>query len=288
MPAIGCFLEILEAVSRKDWEAIEGIVRKVAQGERKKKHYQAAHQIEEALDVVMSTAQLSDTIGTVASPINSTANPPNLLLEMDLTALKKPLLSSKIEQSIIEFIGEWKREQELVRRGIEPRKTVLFYGPPGCGKTLLASYVAQQLQMKMFLVRFDTLISSYLGETAANLKSVFDFVNSNRCVLLLDELDAIGKLRDDRNELGELKRVVISLLQNIDIGNGRSILIGATNHPHMLDPAIWRRFEFIVELNPPSESSRIKLIESYLSLKIPEDFYRGLTEATEGLTGHRS
>lgn len=285
MPSVGRFLDILEAVSRKDWGAIEGIVRMVAKEERKKKHYQAAHQIEEALDVVMSTSQLSDTIGTVASPLMPSSNAPALLHEVDVAELQRPLLEASTESSVVEFLGEWKREQELLGKGIEPRKTVLFYGPPGCGKTHLASYIAQQLKMKLFLVRFDSLISSYLGETAANLKSVFEFVKSNRCVLLLDELDAIGKLRDDKNELGELKRVVISLLQNLDIGNGRSILISATNHPHMLDPAIWRRFELIIEMTLPNAHSRIGILESNISMNIPREITSDLIEATEGLTG---
>tara|TARA_Y100000590_G_scaffold456214_1_gene606374 strand:- start:159 stop:1286 length:1128 start_codon:yes stop_codon:yes gene_type:complete len=285
MPSIGRFLDILEAVSRKDWEAIEGIVKKVAQEERKKKHHQAAHQIEQALDVVMSTAQLSDTIGTVASPLSAASKPPSLLHEVDVSETLRPLLNKGVDSTISEFIGEWKREQELIKKGIEPRKTVLFYGPPGCGKTHLASFIAQQLKMRLYLVRFDSLISSYLGETASNLKIVFEFISSNRCVLLLDELDAIGKLRDDKNELGELKRVVISLLQNLDIGNGRSILISATNHPHMLDPAIWRRFELIIEMTPPSSKARIGIIESNLSTKIPKEIVEDLIQSTEGLTG---
>lgn len=286
MPAVGRFLDILEAVSRKDWVAIEKIIRVVAKEERKKKHYQVAHRLERALEVVASTSQLSDTIGTFSSPIiEPHANPPELLHTVDLTTVCHPVIDIATESLILEFVGEWKREVELRSKGVEPRRSVLLYGPPGCGKTLLASYIAKTLSMPLYLVRFDGLISSYLGETASNLKSVFQFFSSNRCVLLLDELDAIGKLRDDKNELGELKRVVISLLQNLDISNNRSILISATNHPHILDHAIWRRFEFILEIKAPTEEARLAIVERNISNQIPADLQEKFILATEGFTG---
>lgn len=286
MPSIGRFLDLLEAVSRRDWTAIEEIGKAAAAEERKKKHFQAAHRISEALEVAVSRGGLEDSFATVASPavaFNSTA--PDILSEIDCRDVARLVLPSSIEQQVDELIGEWKLEDKLRLKGLLPRKTVLLYGPPGCGKSHMAKTIAASLNMRLFVVRFDSLISSYLGETGANLKKVFDFLAANRCALFLDEIDAIAKVRDDKNELGELKRVVISLLQNLDTTKGKSILIAATNHPHVLDPAIWRRFEFLLELMPPSEDERIKMFERNLETKIPKNAQEFLVKCSDGMTG---
>ncbi len=286
MPSVGRFLEILEAISRRDWGEIEKIGRAAADEERKKRHFQAAHRIDEAIEIAVSKAGIEDAFGTVASPsgpLNS--SPPKILHEVMLSDEIIPIFPKNTNELITEFLGEWRNEERLKAKGLKPRRTVLLHGPPGCGKTLLANHIASILKLRLFIVRFDSLISSYLGETSANLRTIFDFVSVNRCVLFIDELDAIGKLRDDRNELGELKRVVISLLQNLDITPGRSILISATNHPHMLDAAIWRRFEFVLELETPDEMDRLSLFELYLNETISKKYKPLLLRTTNGLTG---
>jgi SpoVK/Ycf46/Vps4 family AAA+-type ATPase len=152
----------------------------------------------------------------------------------------------------------------LASAGVSPKQRVLFYGPPGCGKTFAAHVLAGVLSFPLITVRFDAIVSSYLGETAANLRRVFDFIQRGQWVVLFDEFDAIGKDRDNPFEHGELKRVVNTLLQLMDAFRGESLLIAATNHEGLLDNAIWRRFEAIVPFKTPSEQDRILLLRHFL------------------------
>ena len=286
MLSLGRFLDIMDAISRRDWSAIEKAGKAAAADARKRKHYQVAHQIDMALEVALSKGDFEDSVGTISSPIEPlNSEIPPLLFEINHSNITTPILSKDTMGLIEDLLGEWKFEERLKSKGITPRNTILVYGPPGCGKTHLASFIAKSLQLRLFVIRFDSLISSYLGETGSNIKKVFEFVLTNRCALFIDEMDAIAKKRDDQNELGELKRIVITLLQNLDTRKNRSILIAATNHPHMLDPAIWRRFEFVLELLPPKSGDRVDLFSFYLGQKIPDYIEEYLISSTNGLTG---
>ena len=147
-----------------------------------------------------------------------------------------------------DFLDDAKRIDELSAKGLASRLSLLLSGPPGTGKSLLAGHIAAQLSRNLYVIRLDSVISSLLGDTAKNIRSVFDFVPARNAVLFLDEMDAIAKLRDDRHELGELKRVVNTVIQGLDALDPNAIVIAATNHPHLLDPAIWRRFPYKIDL----------------------------------------
>ena len=186
---------------------------------------------------------------------------------LELYEIKRPDISladvilPESQRRIIEqIIAEQRNADEFIRHGVAPVNRVLFCGPPGCGKTMTALAIGHELCLPVAYVRLDGLVSSYLGQTSTNLRKVFDSVKKQRIVLFLDECDAIAKERDDANELGELKRVVTSLLQNFDSLPPNLLLIAATNHEHLLDPAVWRRFNVTVTLGYPDMEQRKRLI----------------------------
>lgn len=164
------------------------------------------------------------------------------------------------------FLVDIKNHEKLAAAGIASKHSLMLAGPPGTGKTLLAGHVAARLDRKLYVVRLDSIISSLLGDTAKNIRSVFDFVAGKNAVLFLDELDAVAKMRDDRAELGELKRVVNTVIQGIDSLDASAVVIAATNHPQMLDSAIWRRFHYKITFPFPDLDLRSELWSYFLNL----------------------
>lgn len=177
---------------------------------------------------------------------------------------KSLFYNPSVNKQIDEFVSSYKESDRLASYGLNIPSTLLLYGPPGCGKTELASFIAKEIGIPIVIARLDTIVSSYLGSTSKNIRMLFEYASKNPCVLFLDEFDAIAKLRDDKNEQGELKRVVNSLLQNIDFINDKSILIGATNHENLLDKAIWRRFSTRLHINYPNSEIRREFISRIL------------------------
>lgn len=190
------------------------------------------------------------------------------------------------DQDIVNsFVSYIKKKDELESVGVPINPTLLLHGRPGTGKSKLASSLAAALQLPLITARADALISSYLGSTSKNIRSLLEYAQVEPCVLFLDEFDAIAKARDDRNEIGELKRVVVSLLQNID-NLGDTILVAATNHVHLLDPAIGRRFHYKLELLEPRASEREKLFNLLLKrFPLSNLELESVVEFSEGMTG---
>jgi hypothetical protein len=197
------------------------------------------------------------------------------------------ILGGEAGHRISQFIEDAKHINLLAEKGVSARLGLLLYGPPGTGKTLLAGHIAASLKRPFYIARLDSLISSRLGETAKNIRGVFEFVPARNAVLFFDEMDAIAKLRDDRHELGELKRVVNTVLQGLDSLTDDVVTIGATNHPHLLDPAIWRRFPYKVELALPDEEVRANLWLHFLFQNVAA--HKGeaalLARVSDGLNG---
>jgi len=194
-------------------------------------------------------------------------------------------LEPDVERTVEEFLTYVSAADRLIAQGVGISPSLLAHGPPGCGKTELGRHVAARLGLPLVTARTDGLISSYLGSTAKNLRILFEHAMSRPCVLFLDEFDAVAKLRDDRHELGELKRVVVSLLQNIDALDGHTVLLAATNHEHLLDPAIWRRFAYRVRLERPSQGVREELFRTFLGGFAGSKEVLLFAAAAEGLTG---
>ena len=180
-----------------------------------------------------------------------------------------PVFSPDLADSLNQLIKERQNPDALFRVGLEPARTVLFLGPPGVGKTMAAHWFAQQLKKPLVILDLAAVMSSYLGRTGSNVRRVLEYAKHADCVLLLDELDAIAKRRDDREEIGELKRLVTVLIQQIDDWPSSTALLGATNHPDLLDPAIWRRFELHVNFPLPDEIGVAQFIENLLAPYFP-------------------
>ena len=176
----------------------------------------------------------------------------------------KIVLNKSASSQVAKFLTYYENTNRLINSGIHVPNSILLYGPPGCGKSKLAAYLCAKTKLPLVTARLDGMISSYLGSTSKNIRAIFEYAQSVPCILFLDEFDAIAKVRDDNNELGELKRVVNSLLQNIDNLKNGSIIIAATNHDHLLDPAVWRRFGFKIPIDKPDEESRRDLVQIFL------------------------
>ena len=196
-----------------------------------------------------------------------------------------PALRHHTRLEIDRFVELNRRSGELASAGIEPPSSLLLVGPPGCGKTMAAFAIACDLGLPLFVVRLDSLLGSFLGNSAKNLRRVFDNAVANPSVLLLDEFDSIGKMRDDSQEVGEIKRLVGSLLQNLDNVYGRQIIIAATNHHHLLDPAVWRRFDTALHLDKPGYVELKQIYGKHLPGCLDDHLVDAIAALSEGLTG---
>ena len=192
------------------------------------------------------------------------------------------VLSPHNVRTFIGLIEEFRGQDLLRRHGLQIRSKLLFCGPPGCGKTLTAEVFAHELGLPLIVARLDAIISSFLGETAANVRKVFESTADQPCVLFLDEFDALARARADGSEHNEMRRVVNSLLMLIDRFRGKGFLVAATNLEESLDAAIWRRFDEVVIFDLPSQREIRKLCE--LKLKnFPVPF--SIAEKISGLQG---
>ncbi|MDD4437731.1 MAG: ATP-binding protein [Tissierellia bacterium] len=175
-----------------------------------------------------------------------------------------PIFEDNIKEAIYSIINEWNKFEKLLEIEAYPASSCLIYGLPGTGKTHLAKWIAGQIGLPVVLARLEGLMSSFLGTTAKNIGNLFAFANRYNCVLLLDEFDAIAKLRNDPQEVGEVKRVVNTLLQCLDSRKDKGFTIGVTNHETLLDPAIWRRFDIQIEIPKPSSTVSMTLLRKFL------------------------
>jgi SpoVK/Ycf46/Vps4 family AAA+-type ATPase len=255
------------AYKRGDVRSFQAAVKEVIHEERQKRHHTVADDLERILSNGTSPNRPNQLI-----PLFPELDVPRdkergaVLIESRQAAKSKTdlVLPQYATHDVDRIVAENKAVATISSYGLRPSRKILFCGPPGCGKTLSAEVIAKELYLPFFVVRFDAVISSYLGETAANLRKVFEFAGSRPMVLLFDEFDAIGKERGDSDEHGELKRVVNAFLQMLDSFDGESLVIAATNHEQLLDTALWRRFDEVVVFPLPTQAQIVELLTRYL------------------------
>lgn len=170
-------------------------------------------------------------------------------------------LSSAVRKGFGDVIKEWKSREKLVKHGLPRRWRLLFHGPSGCGKSATAAALAAETKLPGYLVRFDSLIGAYLGQTALRLRELFSFAEQTPCVLLFDEVDALAKRRGSPMEVGELDRIVIAFMQELEHAHGEGFVIATSNIPRVLDDALWRRFDLRIAFPKPKGSDLARFAE---------------------------
>lgn len=190
------------------------------------------------------------------APVDADSRQKLLMESYPVELSAKPLFPVEVASALGRVVTEWQAADILRAAGEHPIRSLLLSGPPGVGKTLSAAWLAQKLALPLLTLDLATVISSYLGKSGTNLRMVLDYAQSRSCVLLLDEFDTIAKRRDDDGDVGELKRIVTVLLQSIDQWPSHSLLVAATNHGELLDPAVWRRFDLTLTFGLPDEAAR--------------------------------
>lgn len=252
-------IKIIEAGLTKDTERVLSYAKLLAQNLEKDGDHKFAERIVGLIKGKRGTLVGQDQLLSAPVDQESRLNMADIVYPSD--TMQSLIFSDSLKDSIEGFINQQKFKGDIQKRGVEVNSSLLLYGLPGCGKTSIARHIASELQLPLIVTRFDSLISSLLGNTAKNIRRLFDYAQSKPCILFIDEFDAIAKARDDQHEMGELKRVINSLLQNIDEFTQNNILIAATNHHELLDRAIWRRFNCIIEVPKPNNDEIGRLLQ---------------------------
>lgn len=270
----------------RDDRQFYSVAMQVAAHEAKLGHGRLAEDLRDMIDAAKSRAVTGEQSGKLVHLARPRGELANLLT---VAYPKSRLVDMVLDSNVLAQIERILKEQKLLSRirehGLSPRRKVLLIGPPGTGKTMTASVLAAELGVPLFTVRLDSLITKFMGETAAKLRQIFDAVTEVRGVYFFDEFDAIGSQRGLANDVGEIGRVLNSFLQMIESDQSNSLIVAATNHAEILDYALFRRFDDVVEYHPPTADQAAKLLKSRLAKFAPKPFpLRAFASKADGLS----
>jgi len=262
--------QVFLAFAQGNRERFMEVAYEVVREEEKKNHHLLAKDLKVILKNISNGRSLSENLtskrykNAIPIPRDTEKGFPLLEIREFYLDWSDVILSQDLKTALEQIVEETRQADVLATYGLRPKQRVLFCGPPGTGKTLSAQVISSVLSYPLVYIRFDSVVSSFLGETASNLRRIFNFVGRGQWVVLFDEFDVIGKHRDDPHEHGEIKRVVNNFMQMLDNYNGESLLIAATNHQRLLDPGLWRRFDDILFFDIPDRQRRHKIFLKYL------------------------
>ncbi len=273
--------KLFRAYGERDDVAFTNTAETIIAGEAAANHHALVRDLKKALQ---ARKRLEESKLSLL-PLNRRVPEQLLSIRESKTDASKLILNATAEGQIQRLLYEYRKKQQLAKHGFHPKNKILFWGPPGNGKTQTAFFVAYELGLPIGVVRLSALVSSYLGDTANHLQNVFDYALKHPMVLLMDEVDAIGKTRGDRNDVGEIKRVVNTFLQALDsFGPSGSVLIAASNHHDVLDSALWRRFDDVINFTPPAAPERRRFLKYLLGSTKFDGSLEEISKKTSGLS----
>jgi SpoVK/Ycf46/Vps4 family AAA+-type ATPase len=250
MPRVDLLAKLLEAVAVQNWRDATGVGAQIATEEDEKGHHSAAQRLRGALDPNGQRARPRTT------PDAAVADPGFIASALTLLTGAPRFDEVELRPSLRERVStiktEWEHRDALLARHVSRRRRLLFHGPPGCGKSLTACALGAELTLPTYVIRLDAVVGAFLGQTALRIRELFRFAEQQTCVLLLDEIDALGRRRGASSDVGEIDRVVISLMQALEHAEPRGLLVATSNLPKHLDEALFRRFDDVLDFPRPN------------------------------------
>jgi SpoVK/Ycf46/Vps4 family AAA+-type ATPase len=238
---------LLHALGQRRWEEAVRLGQEIASSEARKGHARVARKLRGAL-APRDDGDAAESPTPVGAPLSGA-----LLPVEPVEGLEEVVLPAAVRASLAEVLQEWRLRAKLDAAGVSRRTKLLLHGPPGSGKTLTARALGGEMGLPVMVVRFDGVVGSYLGQTAARLRELFRYAEAVPSVLVLDEIDALAQRRGNPRDVGELDRVVISLLQELEHSVPRGIVVASSNLPRALDDALWRRFDLVLDFPTPTK-----------------------------------
>lgn len=264
MPKLSDLTSLFTAVSVGDWAQARAVAETIAVAEERAGHHSAAATLRGALTATGPRPERENAFGT--QPLSLSGSSTDLLTALSGRAmLREVKLPSTVRKALDEVVLENRHRGQLLAHGLQPRNRLFFHGPPGCGKTMTAIALGNELRLPIRVVRFDVLVGAYLGQTAMRVHEVFRYAEAQPCILLIDEIDAVGRRRGKQSDVGELDRVVISLMQQLDLVRPAGLVVAASNIPEELDLALLRRFDMVVEFPAPSKAELMEFTKQEAS-----------------------